>query len=809
MAADSAALAIARLCLMAASGLASIASAFGLLFAAPIGAINGLGVWLVAASLVFSIGALLVLIVWPLDRLGPVAITITAFFAAYLISLGVYSVFDPTSRYTLFVGLIWFIPLQAFNRILNRGRAASVMTWVLLAAPLLMLALLWPRILRIFPPQLVPIFIVFGLAHITSTFLLNVLWRYREAFVGGRELSSSFRFAAEILESISESFLLIDRSLRVLYLNPSACAALGVERPDAEGKPLAEAVARFASPALDKALRDAWADIGPRQFHAESEGRWYEVRCTPGQADMSVYFQDITADRETRQALRAGELRLAEQAELLDKAHDSIMVRDLGGRILFWNQSAARLFGLASAEVVGRPMHEVLRIDRALMEEATARVVRSGEWRRVVKLTATDGRSLVIDSHLSLIRDEYGHAKSILAIDTDITASVVIEERLRQSERLEAVGQLTGGVAHDFNNLLTIILGAAETMIEDLADNEDLRALAEVTRRAADRGAALTRSLLAFSQRLPLEPRSVDVNRLLSEMSSLLRRALREDISLSVCGTVGVWPALVDPAQLESALLNLCLNARDAMPNGGPLTIETSNTTLDQGYADDHADVEPGDYAVITVSDAGSGIAPEHVRRVFDPFFTTKPFGKGTGLGLSMVYGFIKQSRGHVAIYSELGRGTSVKLFLPRAPGAPEVGDEGPMDMESLRGSETILVVEDDELVRRNVDRQLTGLGYRVITTANGLEALEAMRAGPAIDLLFTDVVMPGGLGGPALARAARELKAALRVLYTSGYAENAVVHHGRLDPGAPMLNKPYARADLARKVRAVLEAPL
>jgi PAS domain S-box-containing protein len=654
----------------------------------------------------------------------------------------------------------------------------------------------------------VAVAIVCVLANVTSTLMINVLWRYREAFMSEQELSASLRLASEILESISESFILVDRAYRLLYLNRSACVALGVERADAQGNLLAQLGVSLASPAIAIALEAAWSGDGPRRFEIETSGRWYEFRSTPRANDMAVLFQDITDQRATQEALRAGERRLVEQAEVLDKATDAISIREIDGPIIYWNQSAARMFGRNASEVVGRPAHEVLGLDKALWEEATARVLELGEWRREVKLPGPDGRPLVLDSHLTLVRDEAGRPKSILTINTDITARVAMEERLRQTERLEAVGQLTGGVAHDFNNLLTVILGAAEALSEELADRTELQALGETIGRAAARGAALTHQLLAFAQRQALDPRPIDPQALLSETSVLLRRTLRADIAIVVGDASSVWPVLVDPAQLESALLNLCLNARDAMPQGGTLTIEAANVALDQDDAD-HAGVTPGDYVRITVTDDGSGISPENLPRVFDPFFTTKAFGKGTGLGLSMVYGFIKQSQGHIAIYSEVGHGASVKMYLPRAfdPAAPP-DDRGPKPLEA-RGSEVVLVVEDDDMLRANVERQLTGLGYRVIASANGREALDMIRSGLSIDLLFTDVIMPGGLDGPALARAARECLPTLRVLYTSGYTENAIIHQGRLDPGTQLLAKPYVRSDLARKVRAVLEAPL
>jgi signal transduction histidine kinase/CheY-like chemotaxis protein len=432
-------------------------------------------------------------------------------------------------------------------------------------------------------------------------------------------------------------------------------------------------------------------------------------------------------------------------------------------------------------------------------------VLRDGEWRRVVNFPAADGRPLVIDSHLTLIRDEAGQPKSILTINTDITEKTAIEERLHRTEHLESLGQLTGGVAHDFNNLLTVIGLNAEVISRASGDRQDLRDLAEMIKQAGKRGAALTQRLLAFARRQTLEPRPTDIHTLLADAKPLLRQALPEDIAVSFLEETGIWDALVDPHQLENALLNLCVNARDAMPEGGVLTIEAVNATLDQYYADHNPEVTPGDYVAITVTDSGTGIAPEHLRKVFDPFFTTKEFGAGTGLGLSMVYGFVKQSRGHISIYSELGYGTNVKLFLPRATEAPEADEDEVIVLEDMGGAETILVVEDDDFLRGSVQRQLTDLGYQVITAASGDEALDMIGAGIHIDLLFTDVIMPGGLNGPALAEAARAAIPGLRVLYTSGYTEKVVVHRARLDGDIQLLSKPYALADLALKIRTVL----
>jgi signal transduction histidine kinase len=391
------------------------------------------------------------------------------------------------------------------------------------------------------------------------------------------------------------------------------------------------------------------------------------------------------------------------------------------------------------------------------------------------------------------------------SLERQHTAIDDLNRKLRQSQKMEALGQLTGGLAHDFNNLLTVILGNAEHLAESLPDDPELRNFAEGTVSAAERGAELTKSLLAFSRQQPLMSKDVDVSRLIAGMEVMLRRALGVHIETRFILGHEMWPATVDPAQLESAILNLVLNARDAMLEGGCLTVEIGNVPLDKGYAEDNDEVRPGDYVMVAVTDNGVGMTRDVVARAFEPFFTTKGVGKGTGLGLSMAYGFVKQSGGSMKIYSEPGHGTVVKLYLPRA-GALPVADEPPRDRIAIpRGSETILVVEDDDMVRSYVERELQELGYRVMLARDGSTALEILRQSGEIDLLFTDVVMSGGILGPKLAEEALRLRPGLKVLYTSGYTENAVLHHGRLDPGIKLLNKPYRRQELAEMLRSIL----
>jgi PAS domain S-box-containing protein len=389
----------------------------------------------------------------------------------------------------------------------------------------------------------------------------------------------------------------------------------------------------------------------------------------------------------------------------------------------------------------------------------------------------------------------------------DITQRRQLEEQLRQAQKMEAVGQLTGGIAHDFNNLLTVILGCSEFIGEETQENPRLSKMVKMIVDAAQRGADLTHRMLAFARRQALQPKPVDINQMLANMERFLRRTLSADIDLEVIRSREDCTALVDLTQLESALLNLCVNARDAMPGGGKLIVETGIATLDSSYAEQNPDVVPGQYILIAVSDTGCGIAPENLSRVFDPFFTTKEVGKGTGLGLSMVYGFVKQSKGHVKIYSEPEQGTSVKLYLPQAGPECEPPSQEATLIADLHGSEVILLVEDNEPVREFAKAQLHYLGYRVLEAANGIEALAILREHRDVDLLFTDVVMPGGLNGRELALEARKLYPALKVLFCSGYAESAILHLGLLDEDVQLLNKPYSRLQLARRIRGILTA--
>ena len=408
-------------------------------------------------------------------------------------------------------------------------------------------------------------------------------------------------------------------------------------------------------------------------------------------------------------------------------------------------------------------------------------------------------------SHLASARNEL--AISNRDLQKQIEQREEVESQLRQAQKMEAIGQLTGGIAHDFNNMLGVVMGSLDLMGRRIKNGDfAIERFLEAASQATVRAAALTHRLLAFARQQPLEPKPIDVNNLISGMSDLMRSTLGEQIQIETVMAAGVWTASADPHQLESAILNVAINARDAMPDGGKLTIETGNTYLDEAYVRQHGDVEPGQYVMVAVSDNGSGMAPDIAARVFDPFFTTKPSGKGTGLGLSQVFGFIKQSRGHIKIYSEVGCGTAVKIYLPRLTGQLATPlPANPPSISAGSAGEVILVVEDDPMMLKFTIQAVRELGYTVLHADNAAAALAILDDRPDILLLFTDVVMPE-VGGKKLVDEALKKHPALKVLYTTGYTANAVVHGGVLDAGVNLLGKPFTLDQLATKLRVVLD---
>ncbi|MBN8904006.1 MAG: PAS domain S-box protein, partial [Rhodospirillales bacterium] len=543
---------------------------------------------------------------------------------------------------------------------------------------------------------------------------------------------------------------------------------------------------------------------------------------------------EISSQIAADERLRESEAQLRELVGTLDLA--TVLVRDLDGIIRFWSRGCERLYGWTADEAVGREARDLLRTEYPLpLAAVEAILLREGEWRGDLRQAHRDGTPLVVAAYKALRRDERG-GPAVMESLADVTAlrqtqaelerlntelEVRVEARtaelmaaeahLRQSQKMEAVGQLTGGLAHDFNNLLQGIAGSLELLQARIAQGRLGEADRYITaaQGAAKRAAALTHRLLAFSRRQTLDPKPVNVNRLVAGMEELIRRTMGPAITVEVVAAGGLWITLIDPGQLENALLNLCINARDAMPEGGRLTLETSNKWLDQRAARER-DLEPGQYVSLCVSDTGSGMAPDVITRAFDPFFTTKPTGMGTGLGLSMVYGFAKQSGGQVRIYSEPGGGTMVCLYLPRYHGEGHA-DDAEMAVRSTMGpravqNKTVLVVDDEPTVRMLITEVLEELGYTAVEAMDGNAALKVLRSDVPLDLLITDVGLPGGLNGRQVADAGREMRSGLKVLFITGYAENAVVGNGHLEPGMQVLTKPFAMDALAVRIRAIVE---
>jgi PAS domain S-box-containing protein len=496
---------------------------------------------------------------------------------------------------------------------------------------------------------------------------------------------------------------------------------------------------------------------------------------------------------------------------LIDAVTDyAIYMLDEAGNVVSWNRGAERIKGYSAGEIIGQHFSRFYTEDerrQGVPQTALATAVRAGKYEAEGSRVRKDGSTFLASVVLNAIRDPSGSLLGFAKITRDVTEKKAVEDQLRQAQKMEAVGHLTGGVAHDFNNLLTVIMGNLERLERILPPAQVTDRLISSALRGATRAAMLTQQLLAFSRRQPLLPEVLSVNKLVATMSDLMRRTIGEAIFVDTVLAGGLWPTLADSNQLENAVINLAINARDAMPDGGKLTIETANTHLDDAYARMNDDVQPGQYVGIFITDTGTGMAPETAAQAFEPFFTTKEMGQGTGLGLSQVYGFIKQSGGHVRIYSEVGEGTTVKLYLPRYRGAEDVTDRSPETREICRGQgEVVLVVEDDPDVRDYTVEMVSELGYTVLSAVDGASALRQLDSHREAALLFTDVGLAGGMNGRQLAEQALRRRPRLKILYTTGYARNAIVHQGRLDSGVEVVFKPFTYSDLAVKLRQILD---
>ncbi|WP_141740239.1 response regulator [Bosea sp. BIWAKO-01] len=643
-----------------------------------------------------------------------------------------------------------------------------------------------------------------------------------------------------LFDSIDEGFCIIEffdgphgalSDYIHIEANPAYAVHAGI--PDVVGQKLREMVPDEA---------DGWVELyggvlrtgQPIRFERElvATGRYLELsafRIEPASAkQVAVLFQDITGRKKAEAALQESESRFRTLSQSMP---NHVWTATPDGMLDWFNEQVYSYSGTEAGALDDDRWASIVHPeDLAGAAAAWENARRDGiGYETEFRLRRHDGAFRWHIARAVPILGEDGAVARWIGTNTDIddqkTAEAALsdlattledrvelrtaelaraQDALRHSQKMEAIGNLTGGVAHDFNNLLQVISGNLQLLSRDISGNERAEKRAANAMAGVARGSKLAAQLLAFGRRQALEPKVVSVGRLIRGMDDLLRRTLGEAVEVETMIAGGLWNTLVDPTNVENALLNLAINSRDAMDGQGRLTIEAGNAFLDDAYARAHSDVSAGQYVMVAVTDTGSGMSPEVMERVFEPFFSTKPEGKGTGLGLSMVYGFVKQSGGHVKIYSEAGHGTTIRLYLPRSTQVedmPVESETGPVS----GGSETILVVEDDEGVRDTVIALLGELGYRVLKAHDAQSALAVIESGIQIDLLFTDVVMPGALKSPELARKAKERLPELGVLFTSGYTENSIVHGGRLDEGVNLLSKPYTREALARKIRQVL----
>jgi PAS domain S-box-containing protein len=627
------------------------------------------------------------------------------------------------------------------------------------------------------------------------------------------------------VESTRDAVIVVDEHAVIVVANAAARRLLGVDRgfDSLTGTRnftcfRADGVTPLPIPdsPLARALRGENIDDFELVVQSEAPGAraWIVANARPlrdaaGHLRGAVtVLRDVTEQKRAHQALIDGE-QMAQS--IVQTALDAFVQTDENGFVLDWSPQAEVLTGWTRAEAVGvravdlvfpapaRDAHRQ-RIGRFLQEVAGGAM----GMRYEAPVLHRDGHEIFVEVSLTAVRRGDGYI--VNAFVRDITQKRIAEEQLIQAQKMESIGQLTGGIAHDFNNMLTVITGTIEILADGVKDTPHLATIAKLIGEAADRGAQLTADLLSFARKQPLQPAEIDVNELIGEAVRLLSPGLGKQIEIVTVLSRDVWPAFADRSQLSAALVNLAINARDAMQDGGKLTFASGNTRLGVREAVARGVERAGDYVAIEVSDTGAGIAQSHLERIFDPFFSTKEIGRGTGLGLSMVFGFAKQSGGSVDVRSEEGRGTTFRIYLPKADSRALQRPAQDQELAAQGGNETILCVEDDRKIRDYVTLQLETLGYKVISAGNAEEALAIVGQGAAFDLLFTDIVMPGSMNGRQLAETMMAGRPSLRVLFTSGYSDGALPLKNRAGHGIPLLTKPYRRAELARMLRRCLD---
>lgn len=659
-----------------------------------------------------------------------------------------------------------------------------------------------------------------------------------------------------ILDAINAGLIVLDSGERVIRWNSWMEAASGRSKAEALGRTLSQifpetdlkrlpsaikaAIASSASTLITHALNPALLPLRNRSNRTLLHDIAVSPMADEAVTGCMVFVTDVTMATTRERYLR--QQQNARYDAVVASAPDVIITLDDEGRIQFANPAASSQFGYSSTDLVGQDAAELFETRQdfltvwngALQDElsihpreliarrkdgsltyleASASRWKTGTRFFVTVILRDINERRATDAALRASEEEARNAAAALTelnqtleqrVQDRTAQLMAAEEALRQSQKMEAIGNLTGGIAHDFNNLLHVISGNLHLLKRDVAGNVPAERRVKNALDGVTRSAKLSSQLLAFARRQPLAPKVINLGRFIRDMEDIIRKAVGDGVTVETIIGAGLWNTLIDPGNVENALLNLAINARDAMDGQGRLTIEAGNSFLDSDYAGAHEGVIRGQYVLIAVTDTGTGMTPDVLAQAFEPFFTTKPEGRGTGLGLSMVYGFVRQSGGHIKIYSEVGHGTTIKLYLPRSLQTEDLlVDTDAMPVTG--GSEMVLVAEDDEFVRETVVSMLNDLGYRVLKAKDANSALTIIESGMPIDLLFTDVVMPGPLKSTELARKARERMPHLAVLFTSGYTENAIVHGGRLDDNVELLSKPYSREALARKIRHVL----
>jgi len=681
-------------------------------------------------------------------------------------------------------------------------------------SPLLIPAIVFPLVLRIAQEQFLwSVFLVMT-SFIAASGRLFVV--QNQLVQGSRELQKNLSLLRGITEGTTDSIFVKDLQGRYLMINSAGARLLGrsveevIGKDDRElfapenGREIMAADRRVVESGTTQTYEELGVSAGVARTYLSTKGPYRDPN---GEiVGLLGICRDITDRKRAEEEFRQSQQKLRIHFEHTPLA---VIEWDTQLRITEWSPSAEQIFGYSRAEVIGRDgSFLVPTSQREHVEKMGQEILQqSGGTRSANENLTKEGRTISCEWYNTPLVDESGRLLGVASLVQDVTERVGLEEKLRQSQKMEAIGRLAGGVAHDFNNLLTVIMGYSQILTDGLPEASPLADATTQIRTSANRAAGITRQLLAFSRKQVLLPRVIDLNNIMLNLDTMLRRLIGEDIEVLTVPGRNLGAVKADPGQIEQIIMNLALNARDAMPHGGKLTLETENTELDEAYARDHQPVQPGHYVMLAVSDTGTGMSPATQTHIFEPFFTTKEVGKGTGLGLSTVYGIVKQSGGYIWVYSEPDRGTTFKIYLPRVD-QPSEGVEPEKRLGGVqRGTETVLLVEDDAQLRQLTSAVLGHCGYRVLPAAGTDEGLALCRENHRdIQLLITDVVMPG-MNGRQLAEQVKQISPRIRVLYISGYTSNAIVHYGVLDAGLWFLPKPFSLSALVAKVREVLDA--